>query len=38
MALGEKLFEEIGNIIGLKIIRVHLFEGVTILILISLMY
>jgi hypothetical protein len=29
MALGEKLFEESGNIIGLKITKVHPFEGVT---------
>jgi hypothetical protein len=29
MVLGEKLFEESGNIIGLKITRVHLIEGVT---------
>jgi hypothetical protein len=29
MALGEKLFEESGNIIGLKITRVHPIEGVT---------
>jgi hypothetical protein len=29
MALGEKLFEEIGNITGLKKIRVNPFEGVT---------
>ena len=29
MALGEKLFEESGNITGLKIIKVHPIEGVT---------
>ena len=29
MVLGEKLFEESGNIIGLKITRVHPIEGVT---------
>jgi hypothetical protein len=29
MALGEKLFEESGNITGLKITRVHPIEGVT---------
>ena len=29
MALGEKLFEESGNITGLKITRVHPVEGVT---------
>jgi hypothetical protein len=29
MALGEKLFEESGNITGLKITKVHPFEGVT---------
>jgi hypothetical protein len=29
MVLGEKLFEESGNIIGLKIIKVHPIEGVT---------
>jgi len=29
MALGERLFEESGNIIGLKIARVHPVEGVT---------
>ena len=29
MALGEKLFEENGNITGLKITRVHPVEGVT---------
>jgi hypothetical protein len=28
MILGEKLFEESGNIIGLKITRVHPIEGV----------
>jgi hypothetical protein len=30
MALGEKLFEESGNITGFKITRVHPIEGVTI--------
>jgi hypothetical protein len=30
MALGDKLFEESGNITGLKITKVHPFEGVTI--------
>jgi hypothetical protein len=30
MVLGEKLFEESGNIIGLKITRVHPIKGVTI--------
>jgi hypothetical protein len=29
MALGEKLFEESGNITGLKVTRVHPIEGVT---------
>ena len=29
MVLGDKLFEESGNIIGLKITRVHPIEGVT---------
>ena len=29
MVLGEKLFEESGNIIGVKITRVHPIEGVT---------
>jgi hypothetical protein len=29
MALGEKLFEESGNITGLKITRVHPIEGVS---------
>lgn len=29
MVLGDKLFEENGNIIGLKITRVHPIEGVT---------
>lgn len=29
MVLGEKLFEEIGNIIGVKVIKVHPIEGVT---------
>ena len=29
MELGEKLFEENGNITGLKITRVHPIEGVT---------
>jgi hypothetical protein len=29
MALGQKLFEESGNITGLKITKVHPFEGVT---------
>jgi hypothetical protein len=29
MALGEKLFEESGNITGFKIIRVHPIEGTT---------
>jgi hypothetical protein len=30
MALGEKLFEESGNVTGLKVTRVHPIEGVTI--------
>ena len=30
MALGEKLFEESGNIIGFKVTKVHPIEGVTI--------
>jgi len=34
----KKLFEENGNITGIKITRVHPVEGVTILILIGLMY
>jgi hypothetical protein len=29
MALGEKLFEDSGNITGIKITRVHPVEGVT---------
>jgi hypothetical protein len=29
MVLGEKLFEESGNIIGVKVIKVHPIEGVT---------
>jgi hypothetical protein len=29
MALGEKLFEESGNVTGLKVTRVHPIEGVT---------
>jgi|SRR5215212_3763627 len=29
MGLGEKLFEESGNITGLKITRVHLIDGLT---------
>jgi hypothetical protein len=29
LALGEKLFEESGEITGLKITRVHPIEGVT---------
>ena len=29
MALGEKLFEESGNITGFKVIKVHPIEGVT---------
>jgi len=29
MVLGEKLFEESGNITGLKITRVHLIDGLT---------
>jgi hypothetical protein len=29
MVLGDKLFEENGNIIGLKITRVHPIDGVT---------
>jgi hypothetical protein len=29
MALGEKLFEESGNITGFKVTKVHLIEGVT---------
>jgi hypothetical protein len=30
MALGEKLFEESGNITGFKVTKVHPIEGVTI--------
>ena len=30
MALGEKLFEESGNITGFKVTKVHPVEGVTI--------
>ena len=30
MALGEKLFEESGNVTGFKVTRVHPTEGVTI--------
>jgi hypothetical protein len=29
MALGEKLFEESGNVAGFKVTRVHPVEGVT---------
>jgi hypothetical protein len=29
MALGEKLFEEIGNIVAVKVMKVHPMEGVT---------
>ena len=29
MVLGEKLFEESGNITGVKVIKVHPIEGVT---------
>lgn len=29
MVLGEKLFEENGNIIGVKVVKVHPIEGVT---------
>ena len=29
MALGEKLFEESGNVVGLKVTRVHPIEGTT---------
>jgi hypothetical protein len=29
MVLGEKLFEESGNITGVKVTRVHPIEGVT---------
>ncbi len=29
MALGEKLFEESGNVTGFKVTRVHPIEGVT---------
>jgi hypothetical protein len=29
MALGEKLFEEGGNVIGFKVTKVHPIEGVT---------
>jgi hypothetical protein len=31
MALGDKLFEESGNITGLKITKVHPFEGLNIM-------
>ena len=29
MALGEKLFEESGNVTGIKVTRVHPIEGMT---------
>jgi len=29
MALGQKLFEESGNVLGFKVIRVHPVEGTT---------
>jgi len=29
MALGEKLFEESGNVLGFKVTRVHPVEGTT---------
>jgi hypothetical protein len=29
MVLGEKLFEENGNIIGVKVVKVHPIEGIT---------